>query len=856
MQRLPKYSNEPTDIGDVLPWAYLVAPGVVLNRNASLITTLRYRGPDLDSATKHELIAVSAQMNNLFRRLGDGWYFQIDAQRAPSTSYPSGEHFPDPMSYLIDEERRSIAETGVHFETTYYFTLGWLPPKARESAARAWFFTDPDGQRKTAANRDRQTVNDWVDKFVVERVRLLEAFSAILPEVHALDDAELLTYLHDTISTKRHPVVPGDVSQELCRVLPDTPLIGGKEPKLGKHHMGIITVRQFPTQTTPGILDRLNRMGMAYRWVTRWVALDKATADKEMKKIQREWFSGRKSFMVILKELLSKSESALENPEALANAADANAAMQEIAAEAVGYGYFTQSLIVLDTDPRRLETKLRAVEREINGLGFVTLDEARDGNAIDAFLGAVPGNAQHNIRRPMVSTLNLAHAMPSSSVWAGPRYCQNDLFPGNQHLDHSPPHMFVVTGETTPFRFSTYVGDVGHTMVIGPTGAGKSVLLNLAETQFRRYEAAQVYVFDKGGSSRITTDHVGGRFYDLGGDSSPAFQPLAHVGNDQERAWAQEWLIDIIVGEGVEMTPQRKRAIWDALNEMGGLNYPVEQRTISAFTVLVQDPDIKEALHPFTVDGAHGYLLDATHDDVSLGSWLAFEMEELMNTPQVVMPVLTYLFHRLEQRFDAKRPSILVLDEAWLFLDHPAFSAKIREWLKVLRKANVAVWFATQSLADVAQSKIMPTLIEACMTKIFLPNSSARNDEVAKFYRMFGLNEKQLDILASSTPKRDYYLTSPQGNRLFSLGMGPLALAVCGATGKEAQRDAIAIRKTTSSTVQFNEAYLAHLVNKHDQAQASKPANQRTASPLQWALDFVRSVDSSPAAPSNTTVQA
>lgn len=126
------------------------------------------------------------------------------------------------------------------------------------------------------------------------------------------------------------------------------------------------------------------------------------------------------------------------------------------------------------------------------------------------------------------------------------------------------------------------------------------------------------------------------------------------------------------------------------------------------------------------------------------------------------MPVLTYLFHRLEQRFDAKRPSLLVLDEAWLFLDHPAFSAKIREWLKVLRKANVAVWFATQSLADVAQSKIMPTLIEACMTKIFLPNSSARNDEVAKFYRMFGLNDKQLDILASSTPKRDYYLTSPQ----------------------------------------------------------------------------------------------
>lgn len=854
MQRLPKYSNEPTDIGDLLPWAYLVAPGVVLNRNASLITTLRYRGPDLDSATKYELIAVSAQMNNLFRRLGDGWFFQIDAQRTPSTSYPSGENFPDPITYMIDEERRSVAETGVHFETNYYFTLGWLPPKASESAARAWFFTDPDGQRKNAASRDRQTITDWLDKFLVERTRLLEAFTAILPEVHALDDSELLTYLHDTISTKRHPVVPGDVSQELCRVLPDTPLIGGKEPRLGKHYMGVITVRQFPTHTTPGILDRLNRLGMAFRWVTRWVALDKATADKEMKKIQREWFSGRKSFMVILKELMSKSESALENPEALANAADANAAMQEIAAEAVGYGYFTQSLIVLDSDPRRLETKLRAVEREINGLGFVTVDEARDGNAIDAFLGAVPGNAQHNIRRPMVSTLNLAHAMPSSGVWAGPVYCQNDLFPGNSRLNHSPAHIFAVTGGTTPFRFSTYVGDVGHTLIVGPTGAGKSVFLNTAEAQFRRYEDAQVYIFDKGGSSRIVTDNVGGTFYDLGGVGSPAFQPLADVKDDLQRSWAQEWLIDIIIGEGIEMNPQRKRAIWDALNEMAA--GPREQCTISAFTVLVQDPDIKQALHPFTVDGAHGHLLDATHDDVSLGSWLAFEMEELMNTPQVVMPVLSYLFHKLEQRFDAKRPSILVLDEAWLFLDHPAFSAKIREWLKVLRKANVAVWFATQSLADVAQSKILPTLIEACMTKIFLPNKSARNEEVAGVYRMFGLNDKQLDIIANSTPKSDYYLTSPQGNRLFSLGLGPLALAICGATGKEIQREALAIRRNTTGTREFNEAYLAHLVNKHDQEQLTKPAGERTASPLQWALDFVRSLDGGNAAPSRDTTAA
>ena len=130
----------------------------------------------------------------------------------------------------------------------------------------------------------------------------------------------------------------------------------------------------------------------------------------------------------------------------------------------------------------------------------------------------------------MVSTLNLAHAMPSSGVWAGPVYCQNDLFPGNSRLNHSPAHIFAVTGGTTPFRFSTYVGDVGDTLIVWPAGAGKSVFLNTAEAQFRRYEDAQVYIFDKGGSSRIVTDNVGGTFYDPGRVGSPAFQPLAETG--------------------------------------------------------------------------------------------------------------------------------------------------------------------------------------------------------------------------------------------------------------------------------------------------------------------------------------
>jgi type IV secretory pathway VirB4 component len=158
-----------------------------------------------------------------------------------------------------------------------------------------------------------------------------------------------------------------------------------------------------------------------------------------------------------------------------------------------------------------------------------------------------------------------------------------------------------------------------------------------------------------------------------------------------------------------------------------------------------------------------------------------------MSRPGAVLPVLTYLFHRLEERFDGS-PTLLVLDEAWLFLDNPLFAARIREWLKVLRKKNVAVIFATQSLADIADSNIAPAIIESCPQRIFLPNDRAVEPQQRAAYERFGLNDRQVELIARATPKRDYYLQSRRGNRLFDLGLGPIALAFCGASDPVAQR--------------------------------------------------------------------
>jgi len=356
--------------------------------------------------------------------------------------------------------------------------------------------------------------------------------------------------------------------------------------------------------------------------------------------------------------------------------------------------------------------------------------------------------------------------MPLSSVWAGPKR--------NEHLD-APPLLVTKTNGATPFRLSLHQGDVGHSIIIGPTGAGKSVLLSLIAMQFRRYKDSQIYIFDKGGSARTATLVMGGTWFDLGTDSVCAFQPLATIDDKNKRAWAHEWVCSLIAHEQVSLTPDIKDAVWSSLCSLA--QAPIKERTLTGLVALLQSNELRQALQPYTLNGPHGRLLDADEDKLNLGDVQCFEMEELMHTKSATLPTLTYLFHRLEMRFDG-RPSLLILDEAWVFLDDPEFSSRIREWLKTLRKRNVSVIFATQSLSDIANSSIAPAIIESCPSRIFLPNERATEPQQKKIYEQFGLNERQVEIISQAIPKREYYFQSRNGNRLFDLGLGSVALAL------------------------------------------------------------------------------
>jgi type IV secretion system protein VirB4 len=762
MLNLREYRSRADRLADHLPWAALVAPGVVLNKDGGFQRTLSFRGPDLESTTDAGLVSVCARANNVLRRLGSGWALFFDAERIPALGYPDGV-FPDAASWLVDEERRADfdGQKGEHFESLCHLTLYFLPPVDQVSRA----------ERALIERAGPVHGRDWRQElaaFVATTDRILDLLAGFMPQVRALDDGETLTYLHATISTRRHPVAVPEIPMYLDGLLVDTPLVGGIEPRLGDQHLRTLTVLGFPNATRPGILDALNHQAFAYRWTTRFICLDKADATKALTRIRRQWFNKRKSVVQILREVISNEPVPLTDSDADNKLADADLALQTLGGDHVSFGYLTTTITVSDSDPLAADEKVRLVERIVNGLGFTCIRE--QVNAVEAWLGSLPGQVYANVRQPLVHSLNLAHLMPLSSVWAGQD--------ANRHLA-GPPTFHALTSGATPFRFSTHVDDVGHMLLVGPTGAGKSVALAFLALQFRRYPGAQVYVFDKRFSARAVTLAMGGRHYGLASDSGLAFQPLRDIDRPGARAWASEWLADLLANERVPVTPEIKDALWSALVSLSGA--PPAERTLTGLSMLLQSNPLKAALAPYTLDGPFGRLLDAAEDGLSVGDVLCFETEALASTPSVVAPVLTYLFHRLEARFDG-RPTLLVLDEAWKFLDNPLFAARIREWLKELRKRNVSVVFATQSLADIADSTIAPAIIDGCAQRIFLANDRAAEPLSRKVYQGFGLNDRQIELIARATPKRHYYLQSRLGNRLFELGLGPVAMALCGAS--------------------------------------------------------------------------
>ena len=768
---LREYLNRPKKLAHRLPWCLMVAPGIVLNKTGAFQETIEFRGPDLFSSTGSELEVLADQVNSSLKRLGSGWAYFVELQRRLVDRYKI-DVWPNKACEILDRERAELfRKKGESFENKYYLTFTYIPPSQVQTKLLSKFFS----------NSSKETnYQKSLDYFQAEVIKITDILGSVLPSVKYLDDDETLTYLHSTISTKKHVVKCPEVPIYLDAILADEPVVGGLEPKIGNKFFKVISIKGFPLESEPCILDEMGKTGCELRWMSRFILLNKDEAVNELKRYGRAWFAKRKPLWGMVKEVLMNEDSeANYDRNATNNAAECEDAAEVIQSGVASGGYFTTTVIVMDEDEEKAREKAREIEAIINSAGFVTVMETF--NAVHAWLGSLPGHCNANIRRPLINSFNFTHMFPLSAEWNGVER--------NEHLE-GPPLFIAETQGNTPFGFSNHVSDVGHTMIVGPTGTGKSVLLSFMATCFLRYEKAHVYFFDKDFSAYCTTKIMGGTHYNLGDNDNLAFQPLRGIDNESDRSWAQEWLVEILAQENIEITPGVKKELWEALSNLS--EGPEQQRTLTGLNALVQNKEVRDALYNYTIDGQYGHLIDADTDSMEKASWQCFEMGHIINNyEKAVVPILSYVFNEIEKSFKGQ-PCVILLDECWLFFDTPAFRKKIKEWLKVLRKKNCSVVFATQSLSDISGSEIVSTLIESCPTRIFLPNRKALEPEIAGTYKTFGLNQKQIEIIAKAIPKREYYCQSDVGQRLFSLGLGRAGIAVCGSSD---QKDIEKMRK-------------------------------------------------------------
>ncbi len=764
------FAPKPKGLADLVNYAALVDDGVCLLKDGGFLAAWTYTGPDLESASHEELAVLSSQVNAALVRLGNGWMLHVDAIRRPSVGYPEGGAFPDSTTRLIDEERRErYTAEGTHFESAYYLALTYRPPAEIENRVSA-LFLEGDGDR-------RQGWSQVLDIFRKTVTSLEDALSSRLTLVR-LDSAALLTYLHTCITGLRHQVRVPAIPMYLDAVIATQDLVGGFRPRIGEHHIRVIGVMGFPMESVPETLGFLNRLPVEYRWSTRFIFLDPASAERALRVYRRNWFQKRHGLLGLLKESFNFGAVTFANKDAVAMAQDADDAVAEASASVVRFGYFTCNVLLLDPDRERLDGTAREVAKQLQHHGFGARVE--EVNALEAYLGSLPGHGHQNVRKPLLHTLNLADLMPLTSMWPGLEQHPCPYYPAG-----SPSLCYAATAGATPFRLNLHVSDVGHTLILGPTGSGKSTLVGLLMAQFFRYPGAQVFLFDKDYSAYVLAYACGAEYYDIAGDDERglAFTPLAGIDRSHERRWAQEWLEVLLDLQGIAPTPAQRAALWRALELLA----ESPSRTMTDLVHTLQDEDLREALAHYTLSGPLGHLLDAQTDDLGQGRFQVFEMSHLMALGQKhLVPILLYLFHRVEQRLQEGTPSLLVIEEAWVTALHSLFGNAVESWLRTLRKKNAAVVFVSQSVADVVNSTRRDIILESCPTKILLPNPEAESDHVRRLYEGIGLNRRQLQILASALPKRQYYVVSPLGRRLISLGLGPVALSFVGMAGREA----------------------------------------------------------------------
>lgn len=775
---LREHQSKEQGLNELLNYAH-VKDGIIYMKDGALLCGVKFIGPELDSASRAQLDGLVETWNKTMLNLGDGWMLHIEDIRIPATEYPHMREFPCTVAAMIDDERRMQYESeGDHFENLQVMVFVWKYPRQKIKLRKSLFISNLEDQEKT------ENLVDLLAKFEVIVTKCINSLGAYF-NLEKLNSADLLAFLSFCISGKFKPrqVPPPDMF--LDTYLASEPLIGGMLPKIGDKYIQVLSIMGVKLdETYSGILECLSTYGIVYRLSNRFIPLSNYTANKELKRFRKQWNNKVTGLLGIVGEaLLSKpaknpDENAMEMKDEVKNAIRWNNSGQVI------FGYWTCSIVFMAEDIETIRYAVKDFKAALDRMGFDS--HLEDINAVDGYLGTIPGHGACNIRRVLVNSRQLAHLLPLGSIWAGDEKVSRASF-----LPKDAPVCFMAqTTGLTPFRYNVDHEDLGHSITLGPTGAGKTTFEQFKMTQFFRYPGAHGFIFDKDLSQYGWTYAMGGKHYNIGEDSKLGFAPLVNLETKTEINQAIQYVEMLCELQGLAISPEIRNYIADAVNSLATTKKS-DDRSISRLYQLAHEK-IQPALRFYTIDGSFP-MLDSLTDSVQDGYLHCFEMGWLIKQDiKYYLPVLMHLFNHISRFLEEAKclkPTFIYLEEAWQYINHEAFSKFIIDWAKTFRKFNARLWLATQSLTDLYDPEsgklkaATAAILEACSTKVFLPNDKMEKN-IEHLYDQIGLSERQIEIIKNAESKRDYYAVRPpladspnqfSGSRLFELGWSDLA---------------------------------------------------------------------------------
>jgi len=750
-------------LADVVQVAGFSAEGEAFLKPGGLMVAWEIRHDDFESLAKEEVDAICERFEGALGQLGDMDLLHVVHHRLPAPNYPQRE-FPTKAAALVDAERRAAFEAERYWVTRSRIYLSrYFPPEAKARISSAFF----------AGAGTSGGPASW--RYQIERFReRTQAFGDALSgaaKVRRLNSAELFHDLHLCLTGLEHPIALPAVPLHLDEALADQHFFGGLYPRVGQLHIRPVAINGYPAATIPQLLWFMLHERGRMRFTLRWIPLDAVTSQRHGNQVRGQWARRRQGLLQIILAAMNAPRTRA-NRHADAMVADA----EEVIARAAGgapFGFLSAWALIFDEEAERADLRARELVRRLQNAGVGARVE--DVNAVEAFKGAQPGDGWSDVTRPLVSGVNFAHLALASEPWPGTPTIDSPHF-----APETPAPLVCCSSGHAPFWLPPHAGGgVLHMLIVGPTGAGKSVLLALMAMAWTGLPGARVRWIDLDYSSFVAAHALDADYRELGIEGTPALCPLEHAGTPDEDEFLLAFFTRLFARWQTALSAEQQEELAHAI-ELGASQ---GLRRIRHLAGLIQDLALRRILNQYSEAGPWGHLFDGEprrHRDSLVR---VYETRGLIALGErAAAPALEWLLHEIEREC-AGAPTLIFVDEAWRLLSDPVSSDWFYAALRTLRKRNAGIVMATQSVTEIAASPYCNLLLESCPAKIFLPNPEARGEHVRDSYQKLGLTRRQIEIIARATPRAQYYYASPLGSRLFNLDLGPIALALCGATG-------------------------------------------------------------------------